>query len=176
MQLSCPTVKNQMKQNELADRTPGWLVYEPVGNTEIQALLQRALDKAAGVKQDVAKAMGITPSRFAKLYSQIRGREAPNVANCFRLAEFLGESPDVVLRAAGQGDVAALIPKHYGAIRKPKPAVRARQPSKLAVALDEALAKGANPQNAAALVNTLRETVGLPDVSLGHGRSRAALQ
>lgn len=147
-----------MKQFELADRTGVWLGYEVVGNTEIQALLQRALDKAKGRKQDVAKAIGVTPSRFTKLYSQGRGSEAPNVANCLRLATFLGESADVVLRAAKQGDVADLIPTHYGPMRKPTPAPVLAHPIVQAVA---AIVE----RNDAAALTVLRGLIAMADHS-----------
>jgi hypothetical protein len=72
-------------------------------------LLHRLADRFES-KTAFAKALGISPSRLSRA---LAGDFPLNVANCLRLALLTGESPMVILRAAGKDDVAELLEKLY---------------------------------------------------------------
>src|SRR5688572_9736369 len=76
--------------------------YGPVGTPALVGLLELAHQKA-GLKKAAAVAIGVTPSRFARLLHPAAGTYSLGVGNCFRLAKFIGETPQAVLRAAGKG-------------------------------------------------------------------------
>lgn len=67
-----------------------------------------------GSQTALGKAIDISASRLSRVMA---GQHSLEVVNCLRLAEVTGESPSVVLRAAGKGDVADLIERMYGAAR-----------------------------------------------------------
>lgn len=124
--------------------------------TPFQALLQRAVD-VAGQKQEAAKAIGITPSRFSRLFHAAPGSYTLNAQNCFRLARLIGEPPQTVLRLVGKTDLADAIEEHYGRSRI---RVAAQPPvDPLALAFQEALAAGADRRLAQSLAGYLRATV-----------------
>lgn len=137
--------------------------------SQFQRLLQRAVE-AAGQKQDAAKAIGVTPSRFSKLFHQAPGSYTLNVRNCFRLAALLGESPQVVLRAVGKGEIADALDAYA-----PRPRdVRAAPPDPLEEGLVEVLHHLKRPRSEQeAFVNSLRLAVGLPELERARGRRRA---
>ena len=64
-----------------------------------------------------AKALGIDVGRLNRLLNR-KGQYALNVLNCLRFAKLTGERPSVILRAAGKGDVAALVEELYGSERE----------------------------------------------------------
>jgi transcriptional regulator with XRE-family HTH domain len=74
-------------------------------------LLQKLVGTYGGTKQDLATAIGVTPSRFSHLLS--RSAE-PTVDMCLKLASVTGASATDVLRAAGKGETAALIEELFG--------------------------------------------------------------
>lgn len=64
-----------------------------------------------GKKQDAAKAIGITPSRYSRVY---KGNQySLNTENCLRLAQLVNEQPGTVLRLAGKLEVANLLDSLY---------------------------------------------------------------
>lgn len=69
-----------------------------------------------GSQTALGKAIDISASRLSRV---IQGQHSLEVVNCLRLAEVTGESPSVVLRAAGKADVADLIERMYGDAREP---------------------------------------------------------
>lgn len=75
-------------------------------------LLER-LVKQHGSQRAAARVLGLSASRFN------RGMQAKgygfSVLNCFKLAEAIDEDPLVVLKAAGQGELAVRIAAVYGA-------------------------------------------------------------
>lgn len=64
-----------------------------------------------GSQTALALAIGVSPSRMSRL---LGGTYSLEVLNCLRLADVSGESPSVVLRAAGKGDIADLLERLYG--------------------------------------------------------------
>lgn len=81
-----------------------------MAKSALQALLDRA-ERKLGHKQDVAAKIGITPSRYSKLY---KGNDySLNVANCFRLARILKVPTQDVLRAAGKHDIAVALDEMF---------------------------------------------------------------
>lgn len=64
-----------------------------------------------GSRDALGKAIGMSGSRVGRA---IEGQYSFNIKNCLKLAEASGESPSVVLRAAGKEDVAGLIERLYG--------------------------------------------------------------
>lgn len=80
--------------------------------TEFQRLLDTA-ERQCGQKQLAAQAIGITPSRYSKLYG---GEDySLSVENCLRLAKVTRRPPAEVLRAAGKVEIATLLDELYGA-------------------------------------------------------------
>lgn len=158
----------------LAAKSGDWIGLGGVGTeagVQFQALLQRAVD-AAGQKQAAAKAIGITPSRFSKLFHNAPGSYALNVRNCFRLAALLGESPQTVLRAVGKMDIADALDDYAPtASGRPMPAA-----DPLVRALTEALQMGADRRLTEAMLNALREQVGLPAIGQRRAHTRARAQ
>lgn len=81
-----------------------------MGKSALQALLDKA-ERKLGHKQDVATKIGITPSRYSKLY---KGNDySLSVANCFRLARILKIPTQEVLRAAGKFDIAVALDEMF---------------------------------------------------------------
>jgi hypothetical protein len=74
-------------------------------------LLERAVAKFPS-RQAFAKAIGLNASRLSRAMNT--GDFPFNITNCLRLAQVAGESPSLVLRTAGKGDVADLIESLYG--------------------------------------------------------------
>jgi transcriptional regulator with XRE-family HTH domain len=81
------------------------------------SLLRDLAPQYGGTKQDLARAIGITPSVFSRLLS---GAPPPSVEVCLRLALVTATPASVVLRAAGLGSIDELIQNLYG------PAAKAR--------------------------------------------------
>jgi hypothetical protein len=79
--------------------------------SQFSELLNRAVATFPN-RSAFAKAMGLNASRLSRALNT--GDFPFNVANCLRLAQVSGESPSVVLRAAGKGDIADLIEALYG--------------------------------------------------------------
>lgn len=67
-----------------------------------------------GSQTALGRAVGMSASRINKV---LKGRDTFDVANCLRLAEATGETPAVILRTAGKGDVQELIERLYGEAR-----------------------------------------------------------
>jgi hypothetical protein len=83
----------------------------PTEKTAFQRILDRA-EQQFGSKQDTAKAIGIGPQRYSKVYA---GRDyGLSVENCLRLALVTGESPATVLTAMRKAPIAELLEKLYG--------------------------------------------------------------
>lgn len=74
-------------------------------------LLPELLREYGGSKQDLARAIHITPSSFSHIAA---GNVSPSVAVCLRLAHECGVSASKILRAADRSDVADLIEGLYG--------------------------------------------------------------
>ena len=69
-----------------------------------------------GSQTALGNAIGLSPTRISRV---LKGDGCSlEVISCLRLAEVTGESPTVILRAAGKWDVAELIERLYG---KPRP-------------------------------------------------------
>jgi len=87
-----------------------------VGKAADQTGLTRLLDRLesdnGGVKQAAASAIGITPSRYSKVYG---GKDlySLSVENCLRLARLTRESPGTVLRICGKDEIAAVLDDLY---------------------------------------------------------------
>lgn len=64
-----------------------------------------------GSRDSLGKQIGMSGSRVGRA---IDGQYSFNILNCLRLASATGESPSVVLRAAGKNEVAVLIEEMYG--------------------------------------------------------------
>jgi len=62
-------------------------------------------------KKAFARALGITAGRLSRV---LGGEHSLDVANCLTLARLTGESPSLVLRVAGKGDIADAIEALYG--------------------------------------------------------------
>jgi transcriptional regulator with XRE-family HTH domain len=76
-----------------------------------QKLLDRALIRYE-TKQALARAIGITPSRYSRLYG---GEDySLNVRNSLRLAKIVGRPASEVLRITGKEEIAALLDELYG--------------------------------------------------------------
>jgi len=67
-----------------------------------------------GSQQDLAKVIGITPSRLNRALQQ--GDYPLNALNCLRLAKAKGYAPSLVLRLAGKMELAELIEHLYGKV------------------------------------------------------------
>lgn len=87
-----------------------------VSVNDLQTLLKRLVDRY-GTQTALAKAIGITDSRLAKVLKGESG--ALSVLNCLRLAKVARMSPSQILRAAGKSDIAALIEDMYGESAQP---------------------------------------------------------
>lgn len=87
-----------------------------VSVNDLQTLLTRLVDRY-GTQTALAKAIGITDSRLAKVLKGESG--ALSVLNCLRLAKVAKMSPSQILRAAGKSDIAALIEDMYGESAQP---------------------------------------------------------
>jgi hypothetical protein len=162
-------VKQKRYALALAASSHGWLGSSRVGTeteSQFQVLLRRAVD-VAGQKQAAAKALGITPSRFSKLFHAAPGSYTLSVRNCFRLAGLLGESPQLVLRAVGKGEIAEALDVYAPPRAKPIP------PDPLVSALDQALKAGADRRMAEAMLNALREQAGLPAIGQRRAHTHA---
>lgn len=72
-------------------------------------ILPELVAQYGGTKQELARAIGITPSAFSRL-----PHSAPSVEVCLRLARATGANPDRVLRAAGREATADLLHALYG--------------------------------------------------------------
>lgn len=83
---------------------------------DLQALLKSLVDRY-GTQTALAKAIGITDSRLAKVLKGESG--ALSVRNCLRLAKVAHLSPSQILRAAGKSDIADLIEQLYGKSAQP---------------------------------------------------------
>jgi hypothetical protein len=71
-----------------------------------------AAERRLGSKKKVAETIGITPSRYSKLYG---GNDySLSVLNCLTLAKATERGPSAVLRAAGKDEIAALLDELYG--------------------------------------------------------------
>jgi plasmid maintenance system antidote protein VapI len=79
----------------------------------IAVLLKKASD-IAGHDYLAAKAIGIGASRFSKLLHHTPGSGSLSPRACFRLARYIGESPQAVLRAAGKHDLAEDLDQSFG--------------------------------------------------------------
>jgi transcriptional regulator with XRE-family HTH domain len=79
--------------------------------TAFQLLLDRVERDFAGKKQDVAEAIGITPSRYSRVYGGTN--YGLSVENCLRLAKIANIAPTTVLQWAGKDEVAALLSELY---------------------------------------------------------------
>lgn len=79
--------------------------------TTLQDLLSRYKERYGSLRA-LGHAIGLSPSRMSRL---ARGDEqgSLDVINCLKLAEVTGASPTRILRAAGKGEVAALIETLY---------------------------------------------------------------
>jgi hypothetical protein len=77
-----------------------------------QRLLEELIQRHGGTAADLAKAVGITPSRMSHLRAV--GGASPGTFLCLRLAQVSGVSPTAVLRAAGKGDHATLLEEMFG--------------------------------------------------------------
>lgn len=84
--------------------------------SDLQTLLRRLVDRY-GTQAALAKAIGITDSRLAKVLKGESG--ALSVLNCLKLAKVAEMSPSQILRAAGKSDIAVLIEDMYGASAQP---------------------------------------------------------
>jgi transcriptional regulator with XRE-family HTH domain len=85
-----------------------------VGKTGPAALrdVLDAAERRLGSKKAVAEKIGITPSRYSKLYG---GNDySLSVLNCLTLAKATERSPSAVLRAAGKHEIATLLDELYG--------------------------------------------------------------
>lgn len=78
----------------------------------LESLLLIAEQRLAGEKQAVAKAIGVTPSRYSRLRSGEGG--GMQAENLFRLARLIDRDPSTVLRAGGRHDLATCIEEAYG--------------------------------------------------------------
>jgi len=90
--------------------------HRAVAANDLQTLLKRLVDRY-GTQTALAKAIGITDSRLAKVLKGESG--ALSVLNCLRLAKVARMSPSQILRAAGKSDIAALIEDMYGESAQP---------------------------------------------------------
>jgi len=73
--------------------------------------LLTSLVRRFGSRDALGKKIGMSGSRVGRA---IDGQYAFNITNCLKLAEASGESPSMVLSAAGKHDVATLIERLYG--------------------------------------------------------------
>jgi hypothetical protein len=87
---------------------------------EFRRLLHEMVTQYGGTKQDLAYAVGITPSRLSHLLAG-RAPSVPSTEVCLRLAVVTRTAPSKVLRAAGKGHVADLIEDLYGAAAARRP-------------------------------------------------------
>lgn len=79
--------------------------------SEFAKLLTGLVETYGGSKQDLARAVGISPSTLSRL---LEGRP-PSTELCLRLATQTHTNASRILRAAGKGAVADLIEDLYGA-------------------------------------------------------------
>jgi hypothetical protein len=95
-----------------------------VAKEDLPSIL-KGLVESYGTQTAVAKAIGVTDSRLAKVLKPGGDAGTLNVANCLRLAKLANLSPAHVLRAANKDDIADLIEELYGPAppRKNGPAV-----------------------------------------------------
>ena len=109
-----PYCQLKSEQGELAVRLCGLLpcgqMKQPPSGQAFTELLS-ALVRRFGSRDALGKQIGMSGSRVGRA---IDGQYAFNITNCLKLAEATGESPSVVLRAAGKHDVAELIERLYG--------------------------------------------------------------
>lgn len=82
----------------------------PEAFKELLTLLVRRF----GSRDALGKKIGMSGSRVGRA---IDGQYSFNIENCLKLADATGESPSVVLRAAGKQEVADLIERLYGKSR-----------------------------------------------------------
>ena len=97
-------------------RRPRWRV--PAG--DLQTLLHQLLVERYGTQAALAKAIGITDSRLAKVLKGDSG--GFNVRNCLRLAKVAKVSPSQILRATANktnAEIADLIENLYGVSAQP---------------------------------------------------------
>lgn len=79
--------------------------------TEFRRLLRELVQAYGGAKQDLARAIGVTPSTLSHLLAR---DGAPSVYVCLKLAQATGTSASKVLRAAKKEDIAELIEDLFG--------------------------------------------------------------
>lgn len=82
--------------------------------SEFGQLLLRLVPRYGGTKQDLARAISVTPSAFSRLL----GGAPPDVEVCLRLALATGTSPSQILHAAGLSPIDALLHSLYGPAAK----------------------------------------------------------
>jgi plasmid maintenance system antidote protein VapI len=83
--------------------------------TRLRQIIAEAVGRF-GSQTALGNAIGLSPTRISRV---LKGDGCSlEVISCLRLAEVTGESPTVILRAAGKWDVAELIERLYG---KPRP-------------------------------------------------------
>lgn len=80
---------------------------------EFRRLLHELVASYGGTKQDLARAVRITPSSLSHLLAE-QATHAPSSEVCIRLAHATGTSASKILRAAGKGALADLIEDMYG--------------------------------------------------------------
>jgi hypothetical protein len=73
--------------------------------------LLESLVRRYGTRDALGRTIQMSGSRVGRA---IDGQYTFNIENCLKLAAATGESPSAVLRAAGKGEVAALIERLYG--------------------------------------------------------------
>jgi len=87
--------------------------------TRLIRLLEGVLhEQFGGVKQRLARAIGVTPSRLGRV---MQGEFSLSVLSCLRLARVSGRDPGTVLQAAGKEDLASLLEALYGKAVTPLP-------------------------------------------------------
>lgn len=82
-------------------------------SSEFGQLLSRLVTQYGGGKQDLAKAIGVTPSTFSRMLAgQVPQKHTTDL--CLRLAHVTKTSASKALRAAGKAAIADLLEDLYG--------------------------------------------------------------
>jgi hypothetical protein len=134
---------------------------------DLQSLLQRAVD-VTGQKQAAAKAIGISPQRFSRLFHKRPGSYALSVQSSMNLARLLGEPPEVILRAQGKNALA----KEMTGVGDDRPRATPIDPLEQGLAEIAREWKGSRPA-LLDFVNSMRTVAGLPKLAPRHGRRSA---
>lgn len=136
-----------------------------------RSLLQRAVDKAGQAKK-AADLIGMSHAHFSRVFN---GKTASHlgVENCFRLAAYLGEPPQIALRAARKDHVADAI----DALVTQQAAMRTAPADPIVSELAELLARpNADRAGAQMLIDFLKkraDTAATPEMpARRHGRHR----